>query len=81
MQTMLLADFLAIGIVGAVLSIAIQGIKAKLKLNGAGARLITIGLSCLVGAVYYFLRDTVIWVNVIGVLTSASTVYALLLKK
>lgn len=73
-------DFLGIAIVGAALSLVIQIIKNKLGPTSNATRLITLALSVLIGAAYWFLRDTNLWQTILGVLAAASTVYAFFLK-
>lgn len=74
-------DFLAIGVVGAGVSTAIDIIKVKYGTSPYKTKLVTILLSVLVGSGYYFLRETQAFVTVVGVLVSASTFYAFFLKK
>jgi len=73
-----LIDFLAIGVVGAALSVAFQYFKST---SGNRSKLLMIGLSVLVGGIYVFLRDTVWYTTILGVLASASTIYSLFLKE
>lgn len=70
-------NFLAIGIVGVFLSLAIQIIKKVFGTSNSKTKVITIILAVAVGSFYYFLKDTIYWQTIIGVLASASTVYAL----
>lgn len=70
-------NFLAIGIVGVFLSLVIQIIKKMFGTDNVKTKFITIVLSVGVGSFYYFLRDTIYWQTILGVLASASTVYAL----
>ena len=76
-----LQDLLQIGVVGAALSGLVQVLKAKLGTDSLKTKLLTVGLAVLVGGAYWLLRDTNLWKTILGVLASASTVYALLLKK
>jgi hypothetical protein len=69
-------DFLGIGIVGGLLSLATQFIKSKMSTNENGAKFLTIGLSIFVGGVYVVFRDTIWWQTMIGVLGAATTVYS-----
>jgi len=71
-------DFVSISIIGAVLSVAFQYFKTT---SGTKSKVWAIGLSILVGGVYVVLRDTSYWTTILGVLASASTVYALFLKE
>lgn len=70
-------NFLAIGIVGVFLSLAIQIIKKVFGTSNSKTKVITIILAVAVGSFYYFLKDTIYWQTIVGVLASASTVYAL----
>lgn len=73
-----MVDFLSIGIVGAFLSIAFQQFKS---VYGIKAKIWMVVLSIVVGSIYYFLSQTIWWESIVGVLVSASTVYALFLKQ
>lgn len=70
-------NFLAIGIVGVFLSLTIQIIKKVFGTSNSKTKVITIVLSIAVGSFYYFLKDTIYWQTIVGVLAAASTVYAL----
>lgn len=72
-------DFLGIGVVGAVLSIAFQYFKGA-TVSGTTAKLYMVGLSIVVGGAYFLLRDTSAWQTILGVLAASSTVYALFLN-
>lgn len=74
-------DFLGIGIVGGVLSIAFELIKKRLPNSPEAKRLAILGLSLVVGTAYWALMQTQWHQTVLGVLAAASTVYALFLKK
>ena len=76
-----LVDFMGILVVGTLLSLLVQYLKKKFGTDTMGTKLMTIGLSIAIGAGYYFLRDTALLQTLIGVLTAASAVYALILKK
>lgn len=76
-----LQDLLQIGIVGAALSGVVQLLKAKLGTDSLKTKLLTVGLAVVTGGTYWLLRDTDLLKTIVGVLVSASTVYALLLKK
>ncbi len=75
-----IADFTAIAVVGAILSVAIQVIKAKYGTTSAATKGLTLGLSIAIGGLYVFVQNTPYFETVILVLSSASAVYALLLK-
>lgn len=70
-------NFLAIGIIGIFLSLVIQIIKKIFGTTNPTTKFLTIALAVGVGSFYYFLKDTVYWQTIIGVLASASTVYSL----
>lgn len=72
--------FLEIGIVGTGLSFVIETIKTKFGPGSTATKGITIGLAIAVGAGIYFLSGTAIWLAIVGVLASASTVYAFFFK-
>lgn len=76
-----LSDFLAIGIVGATLSLAIQYFKNKWGVEAWLTRGLTVFLALGIGAGYWVIRDTAYFPTVVGILTSASTVWALFLKQ
>lgn len=76
-----ITDFVAIAIVGAILSTVIQMIKGRWGNDSNNTKLITIALAIGVGGLYVAIRDTAYFQTVVGVLASASTVYSLLLKK
>lgn len=74
-------NFLQIMIVGVALSGLIEVIKTKFGTTSGKTKLLTVGLSVLVGGGYVLLQGTPLFTTVIGVLTTASTVYALFLNK
>lgn len=74
-------DFLGIAIVGAGLSLVIELVRSKLGSDSRRTKALTLVLAVAVGSAYYFARQTVYWQTVLGVLASASTVYALFVKK
>lgn len=73
--------FLQISIVGTVLSLAVQYIKNKFGTTSIATKTLTVLLSVLIGAGFYFLQGTEIWLAIVGVLGVASTVYAFIFKK
>lgn len=73
-------DILNIAIVGGAISIFVEYIKNKTGNNPFYIKLFTIVLSVVLGAVYYFYSGTEIFVSIIGVLSAASTIWALLIK-
>lgn len=73
-------ELLDVAIVGIVLSGAVQLIKKYFGTSSIKTKVITVGLSILVGAIIYFFQGTAVWQSALGVLAAASTVYALLIK-
>lgn len=73
--------FLGIAIVGASLSFVIELVTSRIGANSAGSKAVAIGLSVVVGGLYWYLSGTAIWQSVLGVLAAASTVYALFINK
>lgn len=73
-------DFLSIAIVGSALAIAIQFIKTKYGIESTKTKVITLGLSVVLGGAVYFLSQTPWWQTILGVLASASTFWAFFLK-
>ncbi len=71
-------DFLEIIIVGAVLSFVLEWIQKTFKTKGGLMKFYTILFALIVGSIYYFLKETIYWQTILGVLGSASTVYAFL---
>lgn len=78
----LVENFLAIGIVGAGLSVIVEFIKAKFGgLEKNKSKAIVIVGSLLLGGLVYVLAQTPYWINVAGVLGAASVVYGFVVKK
>jgi len=69
--------FLSIGIVGAALSWFTQWLQDKYGVEGSQTKAIAIVGSILLGGIVWFLSSMPIWQSIIGVLASASTVYAM----
>ena len=74
---MTITDFLSIGIIGSALSAIFQLIKNYMPTTSAGNKLIMIGASLVLGSAYYFFSQTAWWVDVLGVLAAASTIYSM----
>lgn len=70
-------DFSSIALVGTIVSTLVEFISRTLKVRGNSAKILTIGLSILLGAGVVYLQSTSFWPTILGVLASASTVYAL----
>lgn len=77
----MIQDFLSIGVVGVLLSLAIEFISTKFDIHGTAARGLTLALAIAVGSLYVWLQGTQYFQTVITVLTVSSTVYAFFLKK
>ncbi len=73
-------ELMGIAIVGVALSLLVNHLKEVFQTSSFGTKLLTLALSVLVGGTYYWVRQTIWWVPTLGVLTSASTVYAFFLK-
>lgn len=76
-----ITEILAITIVGAALSIVIQIIKTQFGTESGTTKLLTLGLAVAVGGLYVWIRSTPYFETALLVLTSASAVYALVLKR
>lgn len=74
-------DFLGIGIIGVGASFLIEWITNKFGTNSFASKGVAIATALIIGTAYFFIRSTVWFPTVIGVLASASTVYALFFKK
>lgn len=77
---MQIQDFIAISVVGAGLSLAIQSLKVKFGATGWWTKTLTLVLAILVGGLYIWLRSTPYFETVMTVLGAASVVYAFFLK-
>lgn len=77
MENVAVETFLSIGIVGAALSWGIQWIQDRWGVEGAQTKAISIVGSVVLGGLVWFLQGTAVWASILGVLASASTVYAL----
>lgn len=72
-----ISDFMGIMVVGAVLSLVIQGLKNWLGTDSLSTRGLTIALALIVGGGYVWLRSTPYFQTAVLVLTTASAVYAI----
>lgn len=73
-------DILSFAVVGAAVSLVVQGIK---KLSGASewkAIALTLVVSMVAGIVYNFVANTELWMVFINILAYASAVYAIVIK-
>lgn len=71
---------LEITVVGVLLSMVIEFLKRKLGTKSGWTKLLTVVLAIVVGAAIYFLEGSEFWTTTISVLTTASAVYAFILK-
>lgn len=70
-------ELLSIGIVGVVVSLAVEWIQRKYGTGSTTTKALSILISVLVGGAYFLIRNTAWWIPMLGILGSASTVYAL----
>ena len=70
-------NFLAIGIIGASMSVLFQWIKGKYGIESSQSRMIMIGASFFIGLFYWTVSSLAIWESILGVLAASSTVYAM----
>jgi hypothetical protein len=70
-------NFLAISIIGALISIIFEWGKKKWGVESHESKMLMISISMLVGAVYYFASSLAIWQSVLGILAASSTMYAM----
>lgn len=78
---MSISEFLAIGIVGAAMSVVFEIINSRYASNPNKTKFLVILLSLIVGALYVWVRTTPYFVTVVTILGAASTVYALFFNK
>ena len=74
-------DFVAIGVVGVGMSLAIEWLKSKYGTNGRALKAIVLLLSILIGGLYVWLRQTPYFETTLVVLGASSAFYAFLLKE
>lgn len=70
-------EFLSIGIVGAFLSLGVEYLQARFGASSKEAKGIAIIGSVLLGSAMWYLSSTPYLASVLGVLASASTMYAM----
>ena len=75
-----ISAFLEIGVIGVALSLVVEYIKTKAT-SDLDMRAVVLALSVVVGTGYWIVADTAYYQSVIGVLSAASTVYAIFLKR
>lgn len=68
-------------LVGVIASAIVEGIKKLFGTTGLKNKFASVATAIVLGGCYYFLKDTNIWVTILGILATSSTVYAFLLKK
>lgn len=76
-----ITDFTAIAVVGAILSLLIKMIKARYGTTSNATKALTLALSVGIGGFYVLINSTPYFETIVLVLSSASAVYALLIKK
>ena len=69
-------DILSLGIIGAATSCVMEIIHKQFGTGSLLSKVIIVVLSMIVGTFYYFGYQTSWWTCFVGVLVSASTVYA-----
>ena len=75
-------EFLQIAIVGIVTSGLIKYIKGKFGTSSTTTKAITLGVSIVFGIGLYFLQQNAeLYQTVLGILATASTFYAFVIKK
>ena len=74
-------DFLGIAIVGVIMSLLIEGIKQKLGDNTFPSRVVIVAAAIVVGGLYVWIRQTIWWSTILGVLAAASTFYGFFIAK
>jgi hypothetical protein len=70
-------NFLAIGIIGAIISIIFEYGKKKWGVESHQSKILMISISMIIGAVYYWASSLAIWQSVLGILAASSTMYAM----
>lgn len=74
-------NFLAITIIGAILSFIIELVNRKFSASAWQSKAITVTLALIVGAVFIWVQSTSFYPTFITILGSASIVYGFILKK
>ena len=75
-----MSNFIGIAIVGVIASLIIEFINRAFTTDSTMSKAVTVGISIIIGVIYFFLSNTVIWQPILGILATASTVYAFFLK-
>lgn len=76
-----LQNLLGIGIVGGIVTLLVDAVKAKAGNRPNVVKGITIVFSLMFGTVYVLIRETSWFPTVLSVLASATTIWAFFLKK
>jgi len=74
-----LGEILNLAIVGGLLSWFLE--YSTNKLDSTRSKIATVVGAIIVGGLYWWLSQTGLWESILGVLVSASTVYAFVIKK
>ncbi len=74
---MAINDFLAIGIVGTLLSIGVEYLQSKYGLGSDKTKFIAVVGSIVLGTGYVLVQNTAIFPTIILILGTASTIFAL----
>lgn len=75
-----IVDFFALGLIATGISIVLQYLKNRFGSDSAATKIVLILISVVFAVGYWLVRDTAIWVNIVEILTIASTVYAIFIK-
>lgn len=76
-----IVEFMSIGIVGAAVSLFVETLKKYYPLQSNNARIITIAVSVVAGALLWALQqNAVLWQNILAILASATTIYSVFIK-
>lgn len=74
-------ELLQITIVGVIASGIMEFIKSKFDPSSMQSKASIVGISIVLGTIYWFIKDTSLYIAVLGILGVASTVYAFFIKK
>lgn len=72
-----ITDFLAISIVGTLLSVGVEYIQGLYGTTSGKTKGIVILGSMILGTAYVIIRDTPIFPTVLGILSASSTIFAM----
>lgn len=68
-------------LIGAGVSALVQYLKTRFGTKSETTIAIVIGISIIVGTVYFLLKDTSIWTSVLSILGFAGAVYTFIIKR